>query len=212
MGRKLDEPQGRGDFFKSLGTLMAGFVAEKIEAAITSVGPALLRPPGALDELAFLTACTRCDKCLPACPQEAILKAPPGAGLSVGTPYIHPRSRPCFLCTELPCIPACPEGALVWPKRRIGSEQREGPRAVQMGTARSKTSLCLTYPGEDREAEDCRICVDRCPYPGEAIRMSEAEAGGRAHPVVDADQCTGCGLCVYACPTPQPAIVVEPRR
>jgi MauM/NapG family ferredoxin protein len=205
MARKLDQAQGRGDFFKSLGTLMAGFLAEKIEDAVTSMGPELLRPPGALDELAFLTACTRCDKCLPACPQNAILKASPGAGLSLGTPYIHPRTMPCFLCPELPCIPACPEGALVWPGR-------EGPRAVKMGTARIKTELCLTYPAEDREATDCRICVDRCPFPGEAIAMSGTEDGGRVHPQVDNDRCTGCGLCVFACPVPEPAIVVDPRR
>ena len=208
MARSLDEPQGRGAFFKSLGTLMAGFLAEQIEDAITGVGPELLRPPGALDELAFLTACSRCDRCLPACPQNAILKAAPGAGLAMGTPYIHPRSMPCFLCSELPCIPACPEGALVWPQRA----GRTGPKAVQMGTARIKAALCLTYPAESRDAEDCRICVDRCPFPEEAIRMGTPEAGGRAHPLVDADHCTGCGLCVFACPTSEPAIVVDPRR
>lgn len=202
MPRKLDEPQGRGDFFRSLGTLVAGFVAERIEEAVTSAGPKLLRPPGALDELAFLTACTRCDECLPACPQDALLKAPPGAGLSAGTPYVHPRSMPCFLCPELPCIQACPEGALAWPRRG----DREGPKAVRMGTARIEISLCLTYPAEDRGPQACRQCVDRCPFPDEAIRMSGT------HPAVDEDRCAGCGLCVFACPAPASAIVVEPRR
>ena len=205
---KLDEPQGRGAFFKSLGTLMAGFLAERIEDAVVSMSPELLRPPGALDELAFLTACTRCDKCLPACPQEAIQKAPAGAGLSAGTPYLQPRSIPCCLCRELPCIPACPEGALLWP--RLGD--LSGPKAVRMGTARVKTSLCLTYPAEDREPEACRVCVERCPYPGEAIRLSDPGPTGLLHPVVMADRCTGCGLCVFACPANEPAIVVDPRR
>ena len=212
MPSKLDEPQGRGDFFKSLGTLMAGFIAEKVEEALTGIDPGLLRPPGALDELAFLTACTRCDRCLPACPQGALLKAPPGSGLAVGTPYLHPRSMPCFLCADLPCIPACPEEALVWPRRRIGSEALEGPRAVQMGTARVKSGLCVTYPGEDRAPQACRICVERCPFLGEAIRMTDPDAEGRAHPQVDASRCTGCGLCVFGCPSNDPAIVVEPRR
>lgn len=206
MSRKLDEPQGRGDFFRSLGTLVAGFVAERIEDVVTSAGPKLLRPPGALDELAFLTACTRCDKCFQACPQDALLKAPPGTALSAGTPYVHPRSMPCFLCPGLPCVPACPEGALVWPRRRSGSEELEGPKAVKMGTAEVRTALCLTYTAEDRESQDCGTCVARCPFPGEAIRLS-----GK-HPAVDADRCTGCGLCVFACPAPVPAIVVEPRR
>jgi MauM/NapG family ferredoxin protein len=210
MARKLDEPQGRGDFFKSLGILVAGFVAERIEDAVTGVGPKLLRPPGALDELAFLTACTRCDKCLHACPHDAILKAPPGAGLSVGTPYIQPQNMPCFLCTDLPCVPACPEGALLWPRLQFGDQVQEGPRAVRMGTARIKESRCLTFPSEDREAEDCRVCVDRCPFPGEAILMEEPQPGERPHPKVDVDHCTGCGLCAYACPGS--AIEVDPRR
>ena len=37
MARQLDEPQGRGAFFKSLGTLVAGFMAERIEDAIKVV-------------------------------------------------------------------------------------------------------------------------------------------------------------------------------
>jgi len=212
MARKLDEPQERGDFFKSLGTLMAGFVAGRIEDTLTGVGPSLLRPPGALDELAFLTSCTRCDKCIPACPENSILKATAGKGLSMGTPYLIPRSMPCFLCTELPCVKACPEGALVWPRLKIGEQEIEGPRAVRMGTAFVKESLCLTYPDGERSAQACRACVDRCPYPGEAIRLSVPEEGQMPHPIVESSACTGCGLCVFGCPTLDPAILVEPRR
>jgi formate hydrogenlyase subunit 6/NADH:ubiquinone oxidoreductase subunit I len=81
-----------------------------------------------------------------------------------------------------------------------------------MGTARVKTSLCLTYAAEEREAEACRLCVDRCPYPGEAIRMGEAQGTEYPHPEVDLERCTGCGLCQFACPVAKPAIVVDPRR
>jgi MauM/NapG family ferredoxin protein len=212
MGGKLDQPQDRWDFLKALGTVMAGFVADKVEDALVGSGPALLRPPGALDEFAFLTACTRCDKCLPACPQDAILKAPGSARLALGTPYIEPRTMPCFLCTELPCIAACPEGALVWPKRTIGGAEVEGPRAVRMGTAVVLRERCLTWAGGEVPAQACRTCVDRCPYPDQAIRLEAAEDGGPAHPVVDAAICTGCGLCEFGCPTPKSAIVVEARR
>lgn len=214
MAKKLDEPQERGDFFKSLGTLFAGFVADRVEEAVTGLGPKLLRPPGALDELAFLTQCTRCDKCVRACPENAILKAPPTAGLAIKTPYLDPRSIPCFLCTTLPCIAECDDGALVWPElTRADGSVLEGPRAVRMGTARVKPGSCVTWGSAEREARECRICVDRCPYPEEAIRLgppAEGEAVG--HPVVDADICTGCGLCVFACPAEPAAIVVEPRR
>jgi len=212
MARKLDEPQDRLGFLKALGTVMAGFVADRVEEAVVGSGPGLLRPPGALEEFAFLTACTRCDKCLPACPQDAILKAPGSARLALGTPYIEPRSMPCFLCTELPCIAACPEGALIWPRRTLKGREVEGPGAVKMGTARVVEDRCMTWEGEGRPAQVCRTCVDRCPYPEEAIRMVEDPAGGVAHPQVDAEVCTGCGLCEFGCPTTRSAIVIVPHR
>jgi len=212
MTNKLDEHHDRGDFFKSLGTLMAGFLAEKVSEVVTKAGPVLLRPPGALDEFEFLLACTRCDKCVHACPQLSIFKAGPQAVLAAGTPTISPRSMPCFLCTSLPCITACPEGALVWPKRKVAGRSQEGPPAVKMGTARIKRRLCLTYAQDDRPAQPCRTCVDRCPYPGDAIRMSVPSEGGLAHPEVVADVCTGCGLCTFGCPTPEPAIIIDARE
>lgn len=214
MAKKLDEPQERGDFFKSLGTLFAGFVANRLEDVVTGLGPKLLRPPGALDELEFLTKCTRCDKCMRACPENAILLASPSAGLALKTPYIEPRSVPCFLCTTLPCVAACEDEALVWPRRTLpDGTELVGPKATRMGTARVKPAQCVTWETLDREARACRVCVDRCPYPEEAIRISPpAEGEGIGHPVVDADTCTGCGLCVFACPAEPTAIVVEPRR
>ena len=212
MAAKLDAPQARGDFFKSLGTLFAGFLAERVEEVVLGSDPGLLRPPGALDEFAFLTACTRCDLCLPACPQDAIQKAPGSARFAFGTPYIEPRSMPCFLCTELPCIPACPEGALRWPRRTVRGVEAEGPRAVRMGIAEVNAATCLTWSVEARTAQACRACVDRCPYPEEAIRLAEYSEGGPAHPVVDPEICTGCGLCEFGCPTSRSAITIIPLR
>jgi len=214
MAGKLDDPQERGDFFKSLGTLFAGFVANRIEDAVTKLGPTLLRPPGALDEFEFLTKCTRCDKCVRACPENAVLKAPPTAGLALKTPYIDPRSIPCFLCTTLPCVAECEDQALVWPQlTQADGTVLGGPKAVRMGTARVKSRLCVTWESLDHESRACRICVDRCPYPEEAIWLTEPEAGEPfGHPVVSAEVCTGCGICVFSCPAEPAAIIVEPRR
>lgn len=209
---KLDDPHDRGDFFKSLGMLLGGFMAERVSEVVTGAGPKLLRPPGALEAFDFLVACTRCDKCMRACPQGSIYRAGPQAGLAAGTPIIEPRIMPCFLCTDLPCVTACPEGALVWPRVKAAGQELEGPRAVRMGTARVKRGLCVTWGREGRPAQPCRTCVDRCPYPGVAIRMGESGPDGASHPVVVADYCTGCGLCSFGCPTPEPAIVVDPRE
>jgi len=214
VAKKLDEPQERGDFFKSLGTLFAGFVANRLEDAVTGLGPKLLRPPGALDELEFLTKCTRCDKCIRACPENALIKAGPSAGLALGTPYLEPRSIPCFLCTTLPCIVECEDEALIWPSlTRPDGTVVEGPKAVRIGTAKVKPGLCVTWETMDRPARECRLCVDRCPYPEEAIRIAPLKDGETVgHPEVFPDHCTGCGLCVFACPAESGAIVVEPRR
>lgn len=213
MAKKLDEPQERGDFFKSLGTLFAGFVANRIEEAVTGLGPKLLRPPGALDEFEFLTKCTRCDKCIRACPENAILKAGAGGGLALNTPYIDPRSIPCFLCTTLPCIAECEDEALVWPRlTRADGTVLEGPKATRMGTAVVKQDVCVTWETLDRPGRACRICVDRCPYPEEALRLVAEDGDELPHPVVVADACTGCGLCVFSCPAEPSAIIVEPRR
>jgi MauM/NapG family ferredoxin protein len=210
--KKLDQPHGRGDFFKSLGMVVAGFVAERISDVVTAAGPKLLRPPGALDEFEFLVSCTRCDKCIQVCPQASIFRAGAQAGLAAGTPVIDPRNMPCFLCTGLPCVAACPEGALVWPRRTAACRELAGEPAVRMGLARVRPRLCLTYEREGHPAQPCRTCVDRCPYPGVAIRMTEAGPDGPAHPEVVPDFCTGCGLCSFGCPTPEPAIVIDPRE
>jgi len=209
---RLDQAHGRGDFFKSLGKLVAGFVAEQVEDAVTSAGPSLLRPPGAQDELAFLTACTRCDLCMLACPQGSILTASPSAVLAMGTPYISPRAMPCFLCEDLPCITACRDGALAWPLRTIKGEAVEGPRAVHMGVAVVDPGRCVTFPREEEPALACQTCFDRCPYPEEAIRMVLPPEGEVPRPEVVAEACTGCGLCVFGCATSVTSIQIEPRR
>jgi MauM/NapG family ferredoxin protein len=209
MSSKLEQPHDRGDFFKTLGTLFAGFVAEKLEGALEGIGPKLLRPPGALGELAFLTACTRCDKCIKACPQGSLVRAPASAGLAMGTPQLVPRAMPCYLCETFPCVAACPEKALEWPQLKTeGGEIKKGPEAVRIGVAQIKKSRCLTFSTLTRPAEYCRACLDRCPFPESAIKMNE-DGGGPPTPEVGEEFCTGCGLCEFACPAPLPGIAVR---
>jgi MauM/NapG family ferredoxin protein len=211
MKSKLDQPQDRGGFFKSLGTLFAGFAAERLEGALEGLGPKLLRPPGALNELAFLTACTRCDKCIEACPQGSLRRAPPSAGLAMGTPHLVPRDMPCFLCETLPCIEVCPEKALVWPSLKTENGEIKGPEAVRIGAAKIKPSRCIAFETMNRPAEHCRSCIDRCPYPGAAIRLRAFDDGRPPQPEIIEDSCTGCGLCEFGCPAPLPGVIVRDR-
>jgi MauM/NapG family ferredoxin protein len=158
-----------------------------------SADPAkVLRPPGALapDE-DFLEACTRCGDCIPVCPVDAIITIEEDDGRKL--PAINPSAKPCRLCDDLPCITACPDGALVAPE--------EGPSKVRIGIAKVDPRHCVTFKGEL-----CTRCYDACPYPDKALMM----IGSR--PLVGSGACTGCGLCEFACPTHPKSIVIVPER
>lgn len=147
----------------------------------------LLRPPGALAEIEFLEACTRCGDCTQACEPGAIRQAPPRLRSAAETPIIDPTLAPCLLCEDFPCISACEPGAL----------RAEAPSSL--GTAHVQAFDCL-----NRLGTTCSVCVERCPVPGV---MSWAEGV----PAVDASLCTGCGQCHYACPAPSNAIAIHPN-
>ncbi len=155
----------------------------------------LLRPPGALAEPDFLAACIRCGQCVEACPFGTLhLAVGLAAEIANGTPYVDPRTVPCYLCQgydTLRCIASCPTTAL---------ETVPDPRDVRMGTATIDESTCLPYKGVA-----CRVCWHACPFPNEAIRFDPL-----LRPVVDKDHCVGCGLCDYACPTEPSSIPVQP--
>lgn len=151
----------------------------------------VLRLPGALaPDAAFLEACTGCGDCLPACPSDSIFTIETSDGATL--PAINPSRKPCYLCSTLPCVAACPEGALVSP---------ETVSKVRLGLARVDPRRCVTFLGHS-----CDLCLRACPYPDQAIMM----VGGR--PLVSSSSCTGCGLCEYACPESPKAITVLAER
>lgn len=151
----------------------------------------LLRPPGAIDELSFLTKCTRCDKCIEACPHKAIKKAEAKFGAALGTPMIEPTEAPCYLCEDMPCIAACPDGALL---------PTESPK---MGAAFIAQNKCFAHNGM---VDGCEYCFTSCPQKGTAIRMENRK------PRIDEKACVGCGICAYYCPAPGKAISVVPKN
>ncbi len=71
-----------------------------------------LRPPGAMPEHQFLALCIKCGQCLQVCPYDSILLEDVDNLAALGTAYIDPDRRGCYLCKALPCILACPSGAL----------------------------------------------------------------------------------------------------
>lgn len=160
-------------------TLLAGAPAPRARAL------PVLRPPGAVEERDFLTRCTRCDLCAEACPHDAIVPAPARLREAAGTPVIEPLEAPCRMCPDVPCVKACPTGAL----------REDAPRVLGRAVIGAD---CLALRGSS-----CSVCAERCPVPG-ALRLE----GGR--PVVDASRCTGCGVCQHVCPAPRNPVIILP--
>jgi MauM/NapG family ferredoxin protein len=151
-------------------------------------GRRFFRPPGALHEDEFVTTCSKCLKCVEACPVHVIHAAGKGEGAPEGTPVLRPNHGACTLCGD--CMEVCPTGAL---KPTPVGEIRIGIAVIQPDT-------CLGY-----QNKSCRACHNACPLEPNAIDFEGTV------PKVDSRVCTGCGLCVHACPTKPPSVLVLPR-
>ena len=158
-----------------------------------------LRPPGSLPEEEFLGSCLRCGLCAKDCPYDAIRMATPGSGVAIGTPYIEARKIPCYMCEDIPCLQACPTGAM-----DKGMKQIEQAR---MGLAvLHDQESCLAYLGQR-----CEVCYRACPLLESAMTIEYRPLGPQGAlflPTVHAEACTGCGFCEHVCILDEPAIKV----
>jgi ferredoxin-type protein NapG len=162
-----------------------------------------LRPPGALPEEEFLAACVRCGLCVRGCPYATLDLARFGGAVTVGTPFFRARKIPCEMCPDIPCVAACPTGAL--------DKQLKNIDAARMGLAvLIDQENCLNFQGLR-----CDVCYRVCPLMDKAITLDmqhNARTGKHALfiPVVHSDQCTGCGKCEKSCVLEEAAIKVLP--
>ena len=112
----MSEENSRRDFMKQLSALgiLGGIVAAGVGGVtyLNADNPLLLRPPAAVNEDDFMALCIKCGQCLQVCPYDSIILADIDQGEGVGTPLIDPFRRGCYLCPLLPCVLACPSGAL----------------------------------------------------------------------------------------------------
>ena len=129
------------------------------------------RPPWAVAEIEFLRSCSACDLCVEQCPEEIISR---GGG---GFPQINFDRGACTFCRK--CLEVCQDGALV-----AGDGQ---PWKIKA----SINSWCLAHKGVE-----CRVCAEHC----EIDAISLLLGGSAAIPIVNAEQCSGCGACVAPCP------------
>ena len=168
-----------------------------------SLPAASIRPPGALPEKEFLSACTRCGICVRDCPYDILKLAVPEDDVALGTPYFTARDAPCEMCEDIPCIPNCPTGALDHALTDI-NEARMGLAVL------IDQETCIAFHGLR-----CEICFNVCPVRGEAISLDyrhNERSGKHAKfiPIVHSDACTGCGLCERACIMEEASIRVLP--
>ncbi len=238
--RKMSERQreARRRFLRSI-----GFGSVILAAALSGVYPVLkrlkerLRPPGAIDEDAFLAACIKCGQCVQVCPVEAIKLADVDEGMGIGVPYIDARAQACdFSCDATQCILACPTGALdhaITKKEEVTMGfaklvEPENCLAMQglgfSGTARGPDfEGLLRYEEIDRwtpikvadhdyDLELCDLCVRECPIEG-AISLepiSSDPSDKRREPIIH-KTCVGCGTCEMMCPAEPATIIIEPE-
>ena len=162
-----------------------------------------LRPPGAVQETKFMALCIRCNRCLEVCPYGSIKRE--GIGLAMGTPYVFPEKKACYLC--MACCRLCPTGAL---DKNLTVSEKAG-----MGRAKIDKETCYSHlfiehdvlpeSSSSKIGALCNTCYYVCPLQDKAIVLKD-----NLFPVVTED-CVGCGICVERCPTtPKRAINVTP--
>ncbi|MCD0501418.1 ferredoxin-type protein NapG [Bordetella petrii] len=165
-----------------------------------SLPASALRPPGALAEGDFLAACIRCGLCVRACPYDTLKLAPLGVPVPTGTPYFDARSVPCEMCDDIPCVPACPTGALDHGLTHIEN--------ARMGLAvLIDQESCLNFQGLR-----CDVCYRVCPLIDEAITLEHqhnprSDRHAMLLPTVHSEHCTGCGKCEQSCVLPGAAAI-----
>ncbi len=156
-----------------------------------------LRPPGAVEENAFLDRCITCGACISVCPERALHPATLSNDGMVNwnTPKLIPRIGYCAEeCTK--CSHACPTGALV----PIALEEK---KKRKIGTAVVDRSLCRPWLEENK----CMVCFKKCAY--DAIDEAVVELNGKEWkvPEVNKRKCVGCGICEHYCPVKQEAAI-----
>lgn len=188
-------------------SLVAGGAALLAQDSLARPAQAL-RPPGALADREFLGACVRCGLCVRDCPPQNLKLSTgtgSGRGVAIGTPYFDARDIPCEMCEDIPCVKACPTGALDHALKDIAQ--------ARMGLAvLIDQENCLNFLGLR-----CDVCYRVCPLIDKAITLQKtsnprSDRHAMLLPTVHSDACTGCGKCEKSCVLEQAAIKVLPVR
>jgi MauM/NapG family ferredoxin protein len=160
--------------------------------------PKLVRPPGAVPEIDFLSACVRCGACMKACPTNTLQPLGLEAGLAA---FFSPKA----LARRGPCDPVCNACGHVCPTGAIRALLPEEKIWAKIGTAQILRHRCLAWEFD----RNCLVCDEVCPF--DAISLRKVEGLATQVPFVDETRCSGCGFCEFHCPVQdQSAIEVSP--
>ncbi len=121
----------------------------------------------------FTDDCTRCGKCVSACETQIIIN---GDG---GYPTIDFSRGECTFCYQ--CAQVCPEPIFL-PKS-------DSPWQAKASIKES----CLAT-----QNVECRSCGEMCDTMAIQFKLQLNKV---AQPVINLDDCSGCGACVSVCPT-----------
>ncbi|APS00911.1 ferredoxin [Pajaroellobacter abortibovis] len=181
----------------------------------------IIRPPGSVEERAFLERCIRCAECVKVYPNNALHPAFFQAGVErIWTPILIHRigyyEYSCVLCGQV-----CPTGAIqkIAEKEKLGM----GVPPVKVGTALYDHGRCFPWSMQ----APCIVCEEFCPISPKAIWVKEVEVPVREstpdlaweqpamktvklqRPHVDPNLCIDCCACEKICPVnDQPAVYV----
>ncbi|BBL91149.1 ferredoxin-type protein NapG [Vibrio rotiferianus] len=202
--------QGRRRFLRDTARTAAGVGAaasvlglQSLQSQARETKGVPIRPPGALPEGDFESACIRCGLCVQACPYDTLKLASLLSPVATGSPYFTARDIPCEMCEDIPCVVACPSGALDHDLTDIDD--------ARMGTAvLIDHETCLNWQGLR-----CDVCYRVCPLIDEAITLENIRNDRTGYhakliPTVNSEVCTGCGKCEQACVLDVAAIKVVP--
>jgi MauM/NapG family ferredoxin protein len=165
----------------------------------------LIRPPGALPEEQFLKKCVKCGECMKVCPTNALQPVVSEAGPEgIWTPRLDPKIGYCDYYCSL-CTQVCPTGAI----KELTIEEKN---ALKIGTAWVNRNRCIPW----KFGDPCIVCEEHCPVSPKAIKFMKIEVVRQdgviktpLAPVIDLEQCTGCGICENKCPVvDDPAIYI----
>ncbi len=162
--------------------------------------PGLLRPPGALPEMDFLSQCVRCGECVAACPTNCLQPIWLSAGfMGLFSPSFVPRRGYCDpKCNR--CGQVCPTGAI----RSLPKNDRIW---AKMGTSVITPEKCLAW----EHKKGCMVCDEVCGF--DAVVFNKVPGNPVPVPEIIEDKCSGCGFCEHFCPVQnQSAIVVKPMN